>query len=443
MTMDRAVQRAVRTVALVVAAVGLAAGPAVAAPSGAFGAALLRLDRAHLAATGYWVVDRRGGVAAGGGAPDLGGLRPVTHLWGPIVAMAATPDGDGYWLASATGDVHNLGDARYYGRVPPGRLGGTTSQVVGIAATADGRGYWLASSAGGVYSFGDARFYGSAPVPAEGGRIVAIAARPGGGGYWLASSTGQILCFGDATYHGSAAGAGLIIVGFAPTADGRGYWLATATGRVISFGDARAQGMAPQAGSATPLVGIAAEQNGDGYWAVDSTGTTSGFGPAARTSARNLAYGAVAVVADPAVVFPGPPVPAPPGATVTERAADVAGEIAVQFALSQVGKPYVWGATGPYGYDCSGLALAAWKAAGVVLPRTAAEQYYAGAHVPLSQVEAGDLVFWAYDPADPATIYHVAISLGGDRTVQATQTGQNVQVLDLWSADLVPTATRP
>jgi peptidoglycan DL-endopeptidase CwlO len=73
------------------------------------------------------------------------------------------------------------------------------------------------------------------------------------------------------------------------------------------------------------------------------------------------------------------------------------GDLAVQFALSQVGKPYVYGAAGPYGYDCSGLALASWRAAGVELPRTAAAQYYAGSHVPLGQLQPGDLIFWASD----------------------------------------------
>ncbi len=126
-----------------------------------------------------------------------------------------------------------------------------------------------------------------------------------------------------------------------------------------------------------------------------------------------------------------------------ERNPAAAGDVAVEFALSQVGKPYVYGAAGPYGYDCSGLALASWRVAGVELPRTASAQYYAGSHVPLGQREPGDLIFWASDVSGPATIYHVAISLGGDRTVQATQTGQPVEVVPLWPIGLVPVATRP
>jgi len=127
----------------------------------------------------------------------------------------------------------------------------------------------------------------------------------------------------------------------------------------------------------------------------------------------------------------------------SERNTFIEGDVAVQFALAQVGKPYVYGAAGPNGYDCSGLALASWRAAGVDLPRTASAQYYAGSHIPLAQLQPGDLVFWASNVSDPATIYHVAISLGGDRTVQATQTGQPVDVVPLWPVGLVPMATRP
>jgi cell wall-associated NlpC family hydrolase len=403
---------------------------------------------ANLAATGYWVVDRSGGVAAGGGAPDFGGLGPEVRLAGPVTGMAALPNGQGYWLASAVGGVYSFGSAQFYGSVRPAQLS-HIGPVVGIAAARNGRGYWLASASGDVYSFGDAKFFGPAASqrPDLGvSPIVGIAATPGGRGYWLVSSQGGVFCFGDATYHGSAAGLGRVIIGIAPTPNGEGYWLATEHGGAIAFGDAPRRGSATGARSAALFVGIAAQHHGGGYWFANSKGSTYGFGPAAATQAKDLARAAVAIVADPAPVVPQPPVRASSGAPI--RAAGLAeastqGDAAVAFALSQVGKPYVYGATGPYGYDCSGLAMASWLAAGVQLPRTAAEQYFAGAHVPLSQVEPGDLVFWASDPSDPSTIYHVAISLGGDRTVQATETGQTVQVLTLWAAGLVPTATRP
>jgi cell wall-associated NlpC family hydrolase len=120
-----------------------------------------------------------------------------------------------------------------------------------------------------------------------------------------------------------------------------------------------------------------------------------------------------------------------------------AGQVAVRFALAQVGKPYVYGGTGPYGYDCSGLALASWGSAGVTLPRTAAEQYWSGAHVPVADVQPGDLVFWASDPADPATIYHVALALGQGEVVMAPVPGESVEVVHMWGPGLVPLATVP
>jgi hypothetical protein len=170
-----------------------------------------------------------------------------------------------------------------------------------------------------------------------------------------------------------------------------------------------------------------------GYWVVNRVGRV---GSATATGAGDIASSAMAIIAGHAPVPPGA---GGAGAQITERSGDVAAD----FALSQVGKPYIYGQMGPYAYDCSGLALASWKAAGVQLPRTAAEQYNAGPHIALSRVQPGDLVFWASNPADPATIYHVAISLGSDLTVQATETGQDVHVLDVWERGLVPLATRP
>src|SRR5579872_6019425 len=86
------------------------------------------------------------------------------------------------------------------------------------------------------------------------------------------------------------------------------------------------------------------------------------------------------------------------GTVGAARAPDLAGgqgSVALVWALQQLGKPYLWGAAGPDAYDCSGLALRAWEAAGVQLPRVAADQYGAGVHVPVGDAEAGDLVFFA------------------------------------------------
>jgi cell wall-associated NlpC family hydrolase len=95
----------------------------------------------------------------------------------------------------------------------------------------------------------------------------------------------------------------------------------------------------------------------------------------------------------------------------------------------QVGKPYVYGGSGPDTWDCSGLVQWAFEQAGVLLPRTAADQYAAvGQKVPLGQLEPGDLLFWATDVSNPATIHHVAIYLGGGLMLAAPHTGTVVQV---------------
>jgi cell wall-associated NlpC family hydrolase len=101
---------------------------------------------------------------------------------------------------------------------------------------------------------------------------------------------------------------------------------------------------------------------------------------------------------------------------------------ALAFAQAQLGKPYVWGATGPGSYDCSGLTGAAYAAAGLQLPRTSREQWYAGPHVALAQLEPGDLLFWATDVNDPATIHHVALYAGNGLMVAAPHTGDVVRV---------------
>jgi len=124
--------------------------------------------------------------------------------------------------------------------------------------------------------------------------------------------------------------------------------------------------------------------------------------------------------------------------------AGVAGA-AIQFAVGEVGKPYVWGATGPSSYDCSGLIMRAFQAAGINLPRVSRQQFYSGGHLPLSQAQAGDLLFYATDRSDPATIHHVVLYLGDGRMVEAPYTGEQVRVQPVpWDyPELLPLATRP
>ncbi|MER6164259.1 C40 family peptidase [Streptomyces violaceorubidus] len=94
---------------------------------------------------------------------------------------------------------------------------------------------------------------------------------------------------------------------------------------------------------------------------------------------------------------------------------------AISFARAQIGKPYVWGATGPDSYDCSGLTQAAWKAAGVTLPRVTYDQVNAGTTVPVSQAQPGDLVFF-YDD-----ISHVGLYIGDGMMIHAPKPGAYVR----------------
>ena len=145
--------------------------------------------------------------------------------------------------------------------------------------------------------------------------------------------------------------------------------------------------------------------------------------------------GAIKECVPAAEAGPGPATALPPGVART----------AIEFATAETGKPYVWGATGPSSYDCSGLMLRAYQRAGIVLPRVSRDQYHAGAHVAVEQAQPGDLLFWAYDRSDPETIHHVAMYLGNGQMMEAQQTGVPLGTRAVkWGEDeLLPLATRP
>ncbi|MCF2531235.1 C40 family peptidase [Yinghuangia soli] len=98
---------------------------------------------------------------------------------------------------------------------------------------------------------------------------------------------------------------------------------------------------------------------------------------------------------------------------------------AVAAAAAQIGKPYVYGATGPSSFDCSGLTGYAWKQAGVTLPRTSQSQGGAGRSVPVSQIQPGDIVIY-YSSAS-----HVGIYAGGGQIIHAPKPGTNVRYAPL------------
>ena len=104
---------------------------------------------------------------------------------------------------------------------------------------------------------------------------------------------------------------------------------------------------------------------------------------------------------------------------------------AVQVAYAQLGDPYVWAADGPGSFDCSGLTLYAWGAAGVSLPHSAAAQYASIKHVAISDLQPGDLVFY-YSP-----ISHVGIYIGGGKIIDAPYSGLSVHITSLHTMPLV------
>lgn len=113
-----------------------------------------------------------------------------------------------------------------------------------------------------------------------------------------------------------------------------------------------------------------------------------------------------------------------------------AAQVAVDTALAQQGKPYVWGGTGPGGYDCSGLTWSAYQAAGIALPRTSRAQAGAGVPVDRAQLQPGDLIFF-YSP-----VGHVGMYIGNGQMVHSSTYGQPVAVVAVDSVPGYNTARR-
>ncbi|MFE2284317.1 C40 family peptidase [Streptomyces sp. NPDC059443] len=102
-------------------------------------------------------------------------------------------------------------------------------------------------------------------------------------------------------------------------------------------------------------------------------------------------------------------------------------EGAISFANSHLGDDYVWGGNGPHGWDCSGLVQAAYRSAGISLPRVADDQYRATTPISRSELRRGDLVFWTSN-GRVSGIHHVAIYLGDGKYIEAPRPGKQVRV---------------
>jgi len=105
-----------------------------------------------------------------------------------------------------------------------------------------------------------------------------------------------------------------------------------------------------------------------------------------------------------------------------------AGSDVVSLAAAKEGLPYVYGATGPYAFDCSGLVQYVFSQTGRTLPRTAQEQYDASTPISADQAGRGDLVFYG----SPWGVYHVAIYVGGGQMISADNPGAGIHQEQTW-----------
>ncbi|MDQ1456926.1 MAG: hypothetical protein QOH28_2546 [Actinomycetota bacterium] len=212
------------------------------------------------------------------GSATFQGSTSALALSRPIVAMATTADGAGYWLVAADGGIFSF-NAPFYGALAGWPL---AQPVVGMTATPTGHGYWIVTGDGAVFPFGDARLYGSMSNVRLNAPIKSLIAGPGGLGYWLYASDGGVFSFGSARFHGSTGSMRLNapVVGMAETPNGNGYWLVATDGGIFSFGDARFFGSTGSMRLNAPVVGMARDGSGNGYWLAGADGGVFTFGDA-------------------------------------------------------------------------------------------------------------------------------------------------------------------
>ena len=368
------------------------------------------------------------------------------------VAIAATPDGGGYWVASSTGGVYPFGDAHSYGSMSGTAL---NAPVVGMAATPSGQGYWLVASDGGIFSFGDASFFGSTGGMHLNAPIVGMAAtpsgqrllagglrrrhlqlrrrvvprldgrpctstrrwwawrrRPRGNGYWLVASDGGIFSYGDAAFHGSTGSIRLNqpMVGMAATPSGDGYWLVAADGGIFSYGDASFEGSTGSIRLNEPIDGMAPGPGGGGYWLVAADGGIFNFGSAAFDGSATgdinplLVNQLASTGGAQQVLIVDAPSAASTTATLTAYENDGAGWYQVFGAMPAVDGANGW-LPGPSRTEGDDTTPEGMYAIGSTMYGTNADP---GTQFPYHQLVCGD--WWDEDSASPTynTFQHVA-----------------------------------
>lgn len=212
------------------------------------------------------------------GSASFHGSTQNMHLNAPIVGMAPTHNGHGYWLVANDGGVFGF-NAPYYGSLGARHL---NAPIIGMAATPTGHGYWLVAKDGGVFTFGDAHFYGSTGSMHLNAPVTELIPGPGGTGYWLMATDGGVFTFGSAHFYGSMGGSHLNapVIGMTRTPKARGYLLVASDGGVFTFGDAKFRGSTGSRHVKSPVVGLAGDSSGGGYWLATQNGYVFNFGDA-------------------------------------------------------------------------------------------------------------------------------------------------------------------
>ncbi len=239
-----------------------------------------------MAVTGYWLLGADGNLAIHGRTPKLAvriGPTVPADLGGPVVGMATTPDGRGYWTVTARGVVRAFGIADPLGEPRPNHL---DAPVVAITATPDGTGYWLLTAKGTVLAFGAAKVLppSKPDLGIDMSAAVGQAVTPTGKGYWLAHADGYVDAFGDAALTPPPLLGPFAMssptVAIASSPDGLGYWTVTSAGVVQAFGTARTFPVLPDQPTLARVHAVTSTPDGQGYWLLDTTGQVAAFGSA-------------------------------------------------------------------------------------------------------------------------------------------------------------------
>ncbi len=245
----------------------LTSGAASAVTSAKLAVSSTKASSTTSSSTGYYVVGSNGGATGFGSTPNGSSINGSQSN---VVAAAANPTGAGYWTVTSSGQVVAHAGATFYGSTYTYGITGLSGShplnapIVGIAATANGQGYWLVAADGGVFDFGNAQFHGSTytygitglngshPLNAP---IVGIVGTPSGSGYWLVAADGGVFDFGSAKFSGSTYDLGYTglrgshplpgpITDIMPNPTGQGYYVVCKTGNVLAIGGAPSLGNA-------------------------------------------------------------------------------------------------------------------------------------------------------------------------------------------------------